>query len=546
MKHTRRNTARIVKRRDPGRPPLDGGASGRIELPLLKPLRVLVAGEVILDRYIMGDVARVSPEAPIPILQVSRIEERPGNAGFVMANLRALGAQVSALSVVGADRNGELLREMFSDLGIDTRSVLVDPDRPTIVKERMLGSVQSANRATQQLLRVDREAPHALSPAKERALTRHLARELRQADGVLISDINKGLLTPGLLRALIDGARRRGIPVIVDPRLSEDLSIYRGATALTPNRYETEFATGARLADRSAWMRAADELMRRLKLDACLVTLDRDGMYLTERHGPHTYIPTTPRAVYDVTGAGDVVLAVFGLFAIAGLSFASAARLANLAAGIEVSRLGTGIVSREDLARALSPGPASAQRKIVPIEELRPVLERQRGAGRRVVFTNGCFDLLHAGHVEMLSFARAQGDTLVVGVNSDRSVRLIKGDGRPIYPAAERALILAALEVVDHVVVFDETRAKRIVRAIRPDVLVKGEDWRGKPVDGQAFIESYGGRVALAPLLPGYGTTLTIDRLRTTAAPRAGAESALKGAQAKPRGKIVRRALKLR
>ncbi|HVB81752.1 MAG TPA: bifunctional heptose 7-phosphate kinase/heptose 1-phosphate adenyltransferase [Candidatus Binataceae bacterium] len=543
MKHARRITGRIVNPRIAHAP---GAVGARIELPTLKPLRVLVAGEVILDRYVMGDVSRVSPEAPIPILQVSRIEERPGNAGFVMANLRALGAQVSALSVVGADRNGALLREMFGDLGIDTRSVLVDPDRPTIVKERMLGSVQSANRATQQLLRVDQEAPHALGPAKEHALMRHLERELGRVDGVLISDINKGLLTPRLLRRLIDGARRRKIPVIVDPRLSEDFSIYRGATALTPNRYETEFATGARLVDRDAWMRAADELVGRLKLDACLVTLDRDGMYLSERRGPHTYIPTTPRAVYDVTGAGDVVLAVFGLFAIAGLGFASAARLANLAAGIEVSRLGTEIISREDLARALNPGPESAQRKIVSVQELRPALARQRGAGRRVVFTNGCFDLLHAGHIEMLSFARAQGDMLVVGVNSDRSVRLIKGSERPIYPAAERALILAALEVVDHVVVFDETRAARIVRAVRPDVLVKGEDWRDKTVDGQLFVESYGGRVALAPLLPGYGTTLTLERLHAAPARRAGAELALKGTQAKPRGKIVGRALKLR
>ncbi len=547
MKHTQRISGRIVNRRSAKAPrAADGAGSGRVELPSLKPLRVLVAGEVILDRYIMGDVARVSPEAPIPILQVNRIEERPGNAGFVMANLRALGAWVSALSVVGADRNGELLREMFGDLGIDTRSVLVDPDRPTIVKERMLGSVQSANRATQQLLRVDREAPHSLSPAKERALTRHVERELERVDGVLISDINKGLLTPGLLRALIDGARRRKIPVIVDPRLSEDFSIYSGATALTPNRYETELATGTRLVDRAAWMRAADELMRRLKLDACLITLDREGMYLSERGGPHTYIATTPRAVYDVTGAGDVVLAVFGLFAIAGLSFASAAGLANLAAGIEVSRLGTEIISREDLARALSPGPESAQRKIVAVEELRPALDRHRGTGRRVVFTNGCFDLLHAGHVEMLSFARAQGDTLVVGVNSDRSVRLIKGDGRPVYPAVERALILAALEAVDYVVVFDETRAERIVRAVRPDVLVKGEDWRDKIVDGQIFVESYGGRVALAPLLPGYGTTLTIERLRATKERGASAELALKGAQAKPPGKVVGRALKLR
>ena len=538
MKDAQQSDGRIVNRRSAkaSRAAADSASSGPVQLPSLKPLRVLVAGEVILDRYIMGEVARVSPEAPIPILHVNRIEERPGNAGFVMANLRALGAQVSAFSVVGADRNGELLREMFGDLGIDTRSVLVDADRPTIVKERMLGSVQSANRATQQLLRVDREAPHALSPAKERGLTRHLERELARVDGVLISDINKGLLTPGLLRALIDGARRRKIPVIVDPRLSEDFSIYGGATALTPNRYETEFATGTRLVDRAAWMRAADELMRRVKLDACLITLDRDGMYLSERRGPHTYIATTPRAVYDVTGAGDVVLAVFGLFAIAGLSFASAARLANLAAGIEVSRLGTEIISREDLARALSPGPESAQRKIVAVEELHPALERHRSAGRRVVFTNGCFDLLHAGHIEMLSFARAQGDTLVVGVNSDRSVRLIKGESRPIYPAVERALILAALEVVDYVVVFDEPRAERIVRAVRPDVLVKGEDWRDKIVDGQVFVESYGGRVALAPLLPGYGTTLTIERLRASKASNAGDELALKGAQAKPRG----------
>jgi D-beta-D-heptose 7-phosphate kinase / D-beta-D-heptose 1-phosphate adenosyltransferase len=522
-----------------------GGTAGHVELPTLKPLRVLVAGEIILDRYVWGDVARVSPEAPIPILQVHRTEERPGNAGFVMANIRALGARVSALSVIGADRNGRLLREIFRDLSIDTRSILVDPDRPTIVKERMLGSVQSANRATQQLLRIDQEDPSPIAAAKERALIRHLDRELARADGVLVSDINKGLLTPGLLRALIDGARVRGIPVIVDPRLTEDFSIYRGATALVPNRYETEFATRRRLLDRDAWMRASGDLVRKLKLDACLVTLDRDGMYLAERARAHTYIPTTPRAVYDVTGAGDVVLAVFGLFAIAGLSFAAAARLANIAAGIEVSRLGTEIISREDLARALSPRAEGAQRKIVLVEELRGTLEHERRAARRIVFTNGCFDLLHAGHVEMLSFARSQGDLLVVGLNSDRSVRLIKGDGRPIQPAAERAMILAALEAVGHVVIFDEPRAEQIIRAVRPDVLVKGEDWRGQTVDGQAFVESYGGRVVLAPLLPGHGTTLTLERIQgASRGANAGLTSA--AAQAKPREKVSERTLKLR
>ncbi len=489
-------------------------------LPALKPLRVLVAGEVILDRYLWGDVARISPEAPIPILRVQRREEKPGNAGFVMANLRALGADVSALSVVGADRNGGLLREIFADLGIDTRSILIDPDRPTIVKDRMLGSVQAAHRATQQLLRVDEEDPSPLKPARERELIARVRSELRNCDGVLISDIDKGMLTRAVLQALIDGARARGIPVIIDPRRTADFSIYRGATALTPNRHETEVATGILLTDRGAWRKAAETLVRKLGLEACLITLDRDGMYLAERGGKDTYVSTVPREVYDVTGAGDVVLSVFGLFSIAGLGFSSAATIANLAASIEVTRIGTEVITREDLARALSPAHLSYERKIHSVDELKAALERDRRAGRRVAFTNGCFDLLHAGHIQMLAFARAQADLLVVGLNSDRSVRRLKGDARPIYPAAERARILAALEAVDYVVVFDETRAEKIIRAVKPDVLIKGEDWRGKRVDGQAFVESRGGRVALAPLLGRRSTSATIDRMNSK--PRAG------------------------
>ena len=484
-------------------------------LPALKPLRVLVAGEVILDRYIWGDVARISPEAPIPILRVQRREEKPGNAGFVMANLRALGAEVSALSVIGADRNGRMLREIFSGLGISTSSILTDPDRPTIVKDRMLGSVQAAHRATQQLLRVDEEDPRPLKPARERELIAKIRAELRVVDGVLISDIDKGMLTPAVLRALIDGARARKIPVIVDPRRTEDFSIYRGATALTPNRYETEVATGMQLIDRDAWRKAAETLVRKLGLEACLITLDRDGMYLAERGGRDTYVPTVPRDVYDVTGAGDVVLSVFGMFAIAGLGFSTAATIANLAASIEVTRIGTEVITREDLARALSPGHNTYERKIHSVDELRHALDRERRAGRRIAFTNGCFDLLHAGHIQILAFARAQADLLVVGLNSDRSVRVLKGGARPVYPVAERARILAALEAVDYVVVFDETRAEKIIRMVKPDVLVKGEDWRGKRVDGQAFVEARGGRVALAPLLHGHSTSATIATIAT-------------------------------
>jgi D-beta-D-heptose 7-phosphate kinase / D-beta-D-heptose 1-phosphate adenosyltransferase len=494
--------------------PTSNANSDGATLPALKPLRVMVAGEVILDRYIWGDVSRISPEAPIPILRVQRREERPGNAGFVMANLRALGAEVSALSVVGSDRNGRLLREIFADLGIATRAMLTDPDRPTTVKDRMLGSVQAAHRGTQQLLRVDEEDPRPLSPARERELISRIKLELQRVDGVLISDIDKGMLTPAVLRALIEGGRKRGIPVIVDPRRSPDFSIYQGATALTPNRFETELATGMHLTDRDEWRKAAEMLVRKLGLEACLITLDRDGMYLAERGGDDTYVATAPRDVYDVTGAGDVVLSVFGMFSIAGLGYSSAARIANLAASIEVTRLGTEVITREDLARALSPVQTSYERKILSIDELKLALDRERRAGRRIAFTNGCFDLLHAGHVQSLAFARAQADLLVVGLNSDRSVRAIKGETRPIYPSDERARILAAMEAVDYVVIFDDTRAEKIIRALKPDVLIKGDDWRGKTVDGQAFVEARGGRVALAPLLDGRSTSAVIDRLR--------------------------------
>ena len=403
---------------------------------------------------------------------------------------------------------------MFRDLGIGTKSLMVDPDRPTIVKERMLGSVQSANRGTQQLLRVDEEDSSPLTAARERNLKARLKDELEQADGVLVSDINKGLLTPGLLRALIEGAHRRKIPLIVDPRRTEDFSIYEGATAITPNRYETEVATGMRLGDRGEWRAAAEKLTHKLGLKACLITLDREGMYLAEADGTDTYISTAPREVYDVTAAGDVVLTFFGFLAIAGLSFSSAATVANLAAGIEVGRIGAEIVSREDIALALQSPDNAYERKIVAAREISGVLERARREGRRIVFTNGCFDLLHAGHLQLIGFARRQGDVLVVGVNSDRSVRELKGPGRPINGAVDRARMLAALELVDHVVVFDDSRAEKIIRTVRPDVLIKGEDYAGQQVDGQAFVEARGGRVALAPLLEGHSTTSTIARMQ--------------------------------
>jgi D-beta-D-heptose 7-phosphate kinase / D-beta-D-heptose 1-phosphate adenosyltransferase len=486
-----------------------------LELPPLKPVHILVAGEVVLDRYLWGDVSRISPEAPIQVLQVNRREQRPGNAAFVSAILAAFGATAAPLSVIGDDANGAELTAMLAGLGIETGAMVRDSSRSTIVKERLLGSVQSANRATQQLLRVDNEDARALTPSVEAEVLARLERELERTDGVLVCDIDKGLLTSAVLTAIIEGAKRRGKPVIVDPRRAEDFSIYRGAFSLTPNRYETERATGIKLSDPAAWPMAARKLLDDLELSACLITLDRDGMYLAARDGTALHVGTAPREVYDVTGAGDMVLAIFGLFLVAGCEAVTAAKLANAAAGLEVGKQGATVVTRAELADALQHAHHGSRSKILSLEELLAALERHRREGLRICLTNGCFDLLHAGHIESLEFARAQGDLLVVALNDDASVRLIKGDDRPIYPGADRARILAALEAVDYVVLFNEPRAENIIRTIRPDILVKGQDWQGKTVDGGDFVQSYGGRVVLAPLLEGRATTQTIARLRS-------------------------------
>ena len=489
-----------------------------------KPLRILVAGEIVLDRYIWGTVERISPEAPIPVLRLTRREERLGNAGFVSANLRALGAEVSLLSTVGADSDGRTICRMIDDIGVCRRSLLEEPIRPTIVKERLLGAAQSAQRGIQQLLRVDSEDPRPLEAEMEAKLLARLDEEIEAADGVLVCDINKGLLTRRFLDAIIRGARTRDKPVVIDPRRCEDFSIYRGATALTPNRFEAEHATGLSLARSEDWPAAGRRLVDNLDLEACLVTLDRDGMLLAERGRSALHIETMPREVYDVTGAGDVVLAVFGLYLSAGMNAADAATLANVAASVEVTKHGTAVVSLRELMLAMQHGNDNTYGKTLGVQELQAELAQHRQSGRKICLTNGCFDLLHAGHIKLLGFARAQGDLLVVALNSDRSVRQLKGEGRPIYSAADRAEILAALQVVDYVVTFDEPHANDIIRSVRPDVLVKGADWHGKIVDGQELIQSYGGKVVLAPLLEGRATTRTIDKILVRSTGSAGVQ----------------------
>jgi D-beta-D-heptose 7-phosphate kinase / D-beta-D-heptose 1-phosphate adenosyltransferase len=466
-----------------------------IELSIAKPPRLLVVGEVVLDRYLWGTVERVSPEAPIPVLHLTRSEERLGNAAFVAASVRALGGEAHLLSVVGADADGRKIGGIATDLGINCDSLFEVAGRPTIVKERLLGAAQSAQRGIQQMLRVDREDATPLDRATEEVLLTRIGGELNAADGVLVCDIDKGVLTPRLLSEMIRNARNQRKPVIVDPRRASDFSMYRGATVLTPNRFEAQYATGLDMSDAENWPAVASKLIADLGLSVSLVTLDRDGMFVSERSGPASHIETTPREVYDVTGAGDIVLATFSFFWMAGLPAPEAAALANVAGGLEVARHGATVISREELAAALHIQPGSS-RKIRFFHELSGEVDRHRRAGSKICFLDANFDALDAGRVRLLECARALGDLLIVGFRGGPGSQRIDRVARSDPP--EQARILAALEAVDYVLMVESPSLIEIVQSIRPDIFVASERLSGSSGDEFEAVRTYGGRVVLS------------------------------------------------
>lgn len=474
---------------------------------------VAVVGDLLLDRYILGSVGRVSPEAPVHVLRVGREEERPGGAGSVAVLLAGLGARCRLAGLAGKDGSGERLLALLRESGASTREVLRLASRPTTVKTRVVARNASGY---QQILRVDREEDAPLRSGESRSLAAAARRALRGADAVVLSDYAKGALPDAVLEAVFREARRRGIPALVDPKRA-DFRGYRGATVLTPNRAETERALGVTLRTREDAARAGKRLVRSLGLEAALITLDRDGMALVPRSGPPVFVATVPREIFDVTGAGDMVIAAAAAALGSGASLEEAARLANVAAGLEVARFGVVPVSRDEVLEAVHAPEGDPSRKVLPLPALREALRARRARGERIVLTNGCFDLLHVGHLRYLAAARAEGDLLVVGLNADASVRRQKGKGRPVVPFAERAETLAGLACVDFVVGFREDTPARLVRAVDPDVLVKGEDWRAKGVVGREWVESRGGRVVLARMTPGRSTTGLLDRIRRTA-----------------------------
>lgn len=474
-----------------------------------RPPRVLLVGDMMLDRYQHGATERISPEAPVVVLAATREECLLGGCGNVAANLAALGAQVTCVSVVGRDGSATEVRALMARAGLSDAGLVEDGSRPTSRKTRVVSQ-------SQQLLRIDEERTHALEPGVERELLARVEAALPATDIVVLSDYGKGVLTRAVLERLCRGGS--GVRVLVDPK-GRDYAKYRGAYAITPNKLEAETATGIILDGEGSTRRAALELCRIAGLHAAVITLGARGMYCCLADGSREWsVPAVARSVYDVTGAGDTVLSVMAFALAAGADLEDAMRLATVAAGIVVQRFGVVAVTPAEIEGALVDATGS-DGKVVDRVELLERLALERRAGRRIVFTNGCFDVLHVGHLQYLQEARAQGDLLVVGVNDDASVRRLKGEGRPVNRAEDRAALLAGLECVSLVTTFAEDTPLELIQAVTPDVLVKGADWAGKGVVGREWVERHGGRVVLAAVREGHSTTSTLRRLGLERAP---------------------------
>ncbi len=473
--------------------------------------RILVVGDFMLDVYTYGDVARISPEAPVPVLRVTETEYRCGGAASVAADLVALGAQPVCIGIVGRDEDGQTLVEKLAGLGADVAALIETPDRPTVTKQRLIGLAQHRHR--QQLLRIDREAGTALPEHISDRIVGVYEESLPQADAVCLQDYNKGVLAPPVCQRMIRLARKLGKKVLVDPILSADYAKYRGATVITPNRREAGTAVGFEINTVGEAASAAEQLREHLDLQAVVVTLDKEGAYLAAE-GISELVPVRPRPVYDVTGAGDVVLATLAVALTADSDYRTAVHLANIAGGIEVEKFGVATVSVSEMEREIVRLHGARNTKLRSLDSLLEEIEWRHSRGQTIVFTNGCFDVLHRGHIEYLAFCKTQGDVVIVGLNSDSSVRAVKGPTRPINNEHDRAAVLSGLETVDYVTIFAEPSVLSLVKRIRPDVLVKGGDYGHEGVVGWEFVESYGGKVVVAPLVKGKSSTNTIEKIQ--------------------------------
>lgn len=466
----------------------------------------LVIGDLMLDRYLIGEVERISPEAPVPVVLLKQQNERAGGAANVAANLALLGISTTMAGVIGDDTEGRSLLQMLKALHINSDAVISSAERPTVTKTRILGGHQ-------QMMRLDMESRSAFTQNETAALLKQINTALAKKPAVVIlSDYAKGVLSEALCRAVIEQAKSLGIPVLVDPK-GRDYSKYHGATALTPNKKETAEACGVAITDHENLLKEAIKLRDALGLEFLAVTRGEEGISLLEK-AEIIHIPAAAKQVFDVSGAGDTVIATLAAGLIHGLSHHQAFELANIAAGIVVGKVGTVPITREELlAELLSQGTFEQADKICSLDTLINRVKQWKAQKQRIVFTNGCFDLLHSGHVTYLEAAKKTGDKLILGLNTDRSVSAIKGPSRPVIHEADRARVLAALEAIDAVVLFDEDTPLSLIDAIRPDVIVKGSDYTEEQVVGGKEVKSWGGKVALIDIVPGRSTSGIIEKL---------------------------------
>ncbi len=477
-----------------------------IDFAKFKECYILVIGDLMIDEYIWGKTQRISPEAPVPVVTVKDETVSLGGAGNVAHNIASLGAKVSLAGMVGDDRHGQTVLSLCRQRKIETAGIISSSHRPTTRKTRVIA-------ADQHVLRVDHETSLPIDAKLCRQMISILENSIPAVDIVLISDYAKGLLTPELLTAVMAMSHDHNKKVIVDPK-GHHFEKYHGASVLTPNKQEASVAAGIASNSEAALKQSAAKLFDITDADKILITCGKDGMRLMDRYGQCTAITARARQVFDVSGAGDTVLAVLGLAMASGASSVEAAEAANTAAGIVVGKVGTASVSVDELAPALEMLTDADSFKTIALADLKPLAADLKAKGKSVVFTNGCFDLLHAGHIQHFNASRKLGDVLIVAIDDDESVRQLKGSGRPVIKLRERVRVLNAIQAIDYVTVFKSDQLENIIDMVRPDVLTKGGDYRLDQVVGRQTVEKYGGRVVLTQLVADISSSRIIDRIK--------------------------------
>jgi D-beta-D-heptose 7-phosphate kinase/D-beta-D-heptose 1-phosphate adenosyltransferase len=477
-----------------------------IDISIFSRCHILVVGDLMIDEYMWGNVSRISPEAPVPVVSIETEELRLGGSGNVVNNLVALGASVAAVGVIGGGGNGQFLLAKLKELGVNAQGIITAPDRPTTKKTRIIADHQH-------VLRIDRENKSKMPDSTFDKVIRAAVKIIPEVDVVLISDYGKGLITGSLVSRMTETAKKHGKITIADPK-GLDFRKYSGTNIITPNRKEASAAAGIEIVDDASLFEAGKRILQITGVDKLVITCGQDGMVYFVPGAKPCKIGTKAHQVYDVSGAGDTVLALLGLAIASDMPFEQGVTMANTAAGIVVGKIGTATVSAPELAAALKRVPTDVGSKQIGFDELTDLARRLKARGKRIVLTNGCFDLLHVGHIRLLTASRQMGDVLIVALDDDDSVKRLKGPQRPVIRSGERVRIISALDSVDYVVVFSSGDLDQVIDAVRPDVLTKGSNYGSDNVSGRSLVERHGGRVELIPITDDISSTRLINSIK--------------------------------